>query len=204
MDTYHDPHIQEEMLERYALNQLAEEQLAPLEEHLLGCPICQNRLDEVDHYVLTMKSALSENNHPVTSGKHLNLFQKPGLALIFAGALALMGAFLMFPVRRSHVPGIDIRLSASRGGDSLPIARAHSGAPLILHMDATEIVKAGSYGVEVVDSNGGQVWRGSVRPQVNELSVEVSSELRPGKYWVRLFDSSNAPVLIREYGLELN
>jgi len=204
MDTYHDPHIQEEMLERYALNQLEEEQLAPLEEHLLGCPICQNRLDEVDHYVQTMKSALSEPNQPAASGKHLNLFQKPGLTLVFAGAIALMGAFLMLPVRRSHIPGIDIRLNASRGGDSLPIAHARSGAPLILHMDATEIVKAESYAVEVVDSKGGQVWRGSARPHANEISVEVSSEPRPGKYWVRLFDSSNTPVLIREYGLELN
>ena len=200
MDNYHDAHIEEEMLERYALNQLNEEQSAPLEEHLLVCSKCQDRLDAVDEYVQTMKQSLKDK--PAAKGGHV--FQKPRLALVFAGALAFAGALLVLPVRRIHMAPVDVRLHASRGGDSLPIVEAQSGAPLILHMDATEIVSSDVYSVEVVNARGKRVWRGSASPHANELSVEVSSDLQSGRYWIRLFDSSKPPVLIREYGLELN
>ena len=212
MDIYHDSHIQEEILERYALNQLSEEQLAPLEEHLLGCPTCQNRLDEVDQYVQTMKSALKDTQQSTAgspksaarSKKLWELFRKPGLALVGAGALAVIGAILILPIRRSHLPAVDIRLIATRGANTLPMAHARSGAPLILHIDVSEVVRPGGYGVELVDTKGVRIWHGPADSQANELSVEVGGDVRPGIYWVRLYDNSNPPALIREYGLELN
>ena len=206
MDTYHDSHIQEEILEKYALHQLAEEQTEPVEIHLLICSTCQNRLDEIDQYIRTMKSALHEVNKDQAeerSRKHRWLSSKPGLALLVASALLLVGGFLLISPRHTQVSGTDIQLVASRGGDSIPIAHARAGSSLILHMDATEIAKADSYTVELVNATGSQVWRGPVRSQANRLEVEVSSELKPGKYWARLFDSSQPPVLLREYGLEL-
>jgi hypothetical protein len=198
MDIYHDSHIQEEMLERYALNQLPEEQLAPLEEHLLGCPTCQNRLDQVDAYVQTMKSALKDTQQST------EFFRQPGVALVGAGALAVMGAILILPIRRSRLPAVDVRLIATRGADTLPMAHARSGAPLILHIDVSEIARPGGYGVELVDTKGVRIWHGPANSQANELSVEVGGDVRPGIYWVRLYDNSNPPALIREYGLELN
>jgi len=206
MDSYHISHIDEEMLERYSLNQLREEEVAPVEEHLLICPSCQTRLDEADQYVQTMKQAIISTQKDQTtarSGKQ-SLLLKPGWALACAAAVVALAAVIVIPVRRSNNPEVDIQLIAARGGDSLPIAQGRSGARFHLHMDATEIVKADSYSVELVNARGEQVWRGSTRAHQNELQVEVSRELKPGKYWARLFDSSKPPVLIREYGLELN
>jgi hypothetical protein len=206
MDSYHISHIDEEMLERYSLNQLREEEVAPVEEHLLICPSCQTRLDEADQYVQTMKQAIISTQKDQTkarTGKQ-SLLLKPGWALACAAAVVALAAVIVIPVRRSNTPEVDIQLIAARGGDSLPIAQGRSGARFYLHMDATEIVKADSYSVELVNERGEQVWRGSTRAHQNELQVEVSRELKPGKYWARLFDSSKPPVLIREYGLELN
>src|SRR5277367_2058230 len=50
-------HISEELLEYYSLQQLSEDRLAPVEEHLLVCESCQTRLTQVDNYVAAMKIA---------------------------------------------------------------------------------------------------------------------------------------------------
>jgi len=52
-----ESHATEDALEAYAMRQLSGRDLAHLEEHLLICPICQTRLDEVDEYVRVAKAA---------------------------------------------------------------------------------------------------------------------------------------------------
>ena len=47
----------DELLESYALGRLAEPGCAPLEEHLLLCPACQERLSRTDEFVAAMKAA---------------------------------------------------------------------------------------------------------------------------------------------------
>lgn len=50
-------HISEHMLEEWALDRRPGEQYAGLEEHLLVCAICQDRLVKIDEYVAVMKGA---------------------------------------------------------------------------------------------------------------------------------------------------
>jgi len=50
-------HVAEEALEEYTLNRLSGERSVWLEEHLLVCPTCQERLAEIDEYVRVMKAA---------------------------------------------------------------------------------------------------------------------------------------------------
>jgi anti-sigma factor RsiW len=52
-------HICEDDLECYALGRLPEAQQAPLEEHLLVCADCRDRLDEWNDYTRAMRAALS-------------------------------------------------------------------------------------------------------------------------------------------------
>ncbi len=52
-----DRHYPEEIWESYALGMLSEEQSAPLEEHLLICPPCQDLLAELDEYLKAFKAA---------------------------------------------------------------------------------------------------------------------------------------------------
>jgi hypothetical protein len=50
--------IAENELELYAMDRLTEEDAAPIEEHLLVCEQCQDRLVEIDAFVRTMGGAL--------------------------------------------------------------------------------------------------------------------------------------------------
>ena len=51
-------HIDGDTLERYAMNQLPGAELAPVEEHLLVCPDCQNRLAGIDRFRTDLDSAV--------------------------------------------------------------------------------------------------------------------------------------------------
>lgn len=50
-------HIAEHTLEEWVLDRRPGEQYAGLEEHLLICRICQDRVKNIDEYVAVMKSA---------------------------------------------------------------------------------------------------------------------------------------------------
>ena len=50
-------HIPEDWLERYSLGTLEEPLIAPLEEHLLICHLCQDRLVETDDFLEAMRAA---------------------------------------------------------------------------------------------------------------------------------------------------
>jgi len=53
-------HITEDILEAYSLGQLSEQDAAPIEEHLLLCAACQNRLQATDLFVATIRHVLRE------------------------------------------------------------------------------------------------------------------------------------------------
>lgn len=53
-------HIDDHDLERYYLGMVTEEEdLAPLEKHILGCSLCAGRAEETQDYVDTMRVALN-------------------------------------------------------------------------------------------------------------------------------------------------
>jgi hypothetical protein len=55
-------HIPEDHLELYALDRLPEADAAPVEEHLLVCEVCQERLAKWDEFVRAMRGALRISN----------------------------------------------------------------------------------------------------------------------------------------------
>jgi hypothetical protein len=50
-------HILEDSLEQYAMGAFPEPEAGPLEEHLLMCATCQERLQATDDYVAAMRAA---------------------------------------------------------------------------------------------------------------------------------------------------
>ena len=50
-------HIAEDSLEQYAMGALPEPEAGPLEEHLLICTACQDRLQATDDFVAAMRTA---------------------------------------------------------------------------------------------------------------------------------------------------
>ena len=57
-------HISDDDLELYAMDRLAEADAAPVEEHLLVCEGCRERLAEWDEYVAAMRTAMSASAQP--------------------------------------------------------------------------------------------------------------------------------------------
>jgi anti-sigma factor RsiW len=53
-------HISDEALERYAMRTLQDSACETLEEHLLVCQECQDRLQTMDRYVSAMRSAAAK------------------------------------------------------------------------------------------------------------------------------------------------
>lgn len=51
-------HISDEELELYCLGRATNEQLAPIEEHLLACPECVNRAERMLEAIDTLREAL--------------------------------------------------------------------------------------------------------------------------------------------------
>jgi anti-sigma factor RsiW len=52
-------HISEEVLEEYALGRLPEADAAPVEEHLLVCAFCQERLQLTDEFIAALREAVA-------------------------------------------------------------------------------------------------------------------------------------------------
>ncbi len=61
-------HFADHVLERYAMGKLSNLGAALLEEHVLICKACQNRLVSVEEYVLVLRSALAEFRTPARIG----------------------------------------------------------------------------------------------------------------------------------------
>ncbi|MGA2120054.1 MAG: hypothetical protein ABSH56_35625 [Bryobacteraceae bacterium] len=59
-DTSVPKHIPGDTLERLVMNRLSESELEPVEEHLLVCRSCQDRLEAKDEFVKAMKAAMAE------------------------------------------------------------------------------------------------------------------------------------------------
>lgn len=48
--------MDEDRLERYAMGNLVDEEAAAVEEHLLLCPDCQNKLAELDEFLRALRN----------------------------------------------------------------------------------------------------------------------------------------------------
>ncbi len=68
MNTGLDRHPTDDALEEWVFNRLPTSVCAPLEEHLLVCSTCQDRLAEIDEYIIVMKFASLPP--PVSISKH--------------------------------------------------------------------------------------------------------------------------------------
>jgi hypothetical protein len=56
-------HISEDLLEGYARLTLSGRGIAPLEDHLMICPECQDRLQSVTAFVVAMRATAQKNRH---------------------------------------------------------------------------------------------------------------------------------------------
>ena len=187
-------HQSDELLELYALGRLPDSDSAPLEEHLLVCELCRERLDQVEAYALALRSAIAQE--PVSAaadGWFREFFQFRNL--LFAGgfAAAVLLAVLYLHPRANIAPFASLELTAMRG-NMVSIQPARETDILLADAPAQS-----STPVQMVDASGGTVWNGIPEPVSHR--IRVMKQLAPGSYFVRLFDSNGG--LLHEYGFQV-
>ena len=208
-------HPTEDLLEEYSFGRVLEPALAPLEEHLLDCTLCQARLLAVDEYTALMKAGIAaiERERAATSPPSTRFVfpRMPGFPVVVGAAvmLVLVGVTIgwrLQPSLASTSAATAVKLSALRGGDGEGVAHAPFGRLLVLTVDRTDLPLALAYRLEVVSSTGRPLWSGAAQIAPRSLSARVTTRLAPGAYWVRLYssgDRSRGDRLQREFGLRI-
>jgi len=191
-------HISEELLERYSLQQLSDDQLEPVEEHLLVCELCQKHLTQVDNYVAAMKIAARQ----ITADLPLPAVSRRPLqwALSLSGG-ALLATLLVFAFLGRPVSTLqsEVTLTATRG--TVPGAMTQVPAHTFLLVKAGVTDDAGGpLTLQLVNEQGNTLWHGTAVAQQGNITARVSQRLDAGLYWFRVYEGDE---LLREYGLRV-
>jgi hypothetical protein len=194
MSTRFDAHIPEESLELYSMGRLPQHEF---EEHLLVCPVCEERLTESDRYVRVMREATRRLQTATAKTTPLwNPRMAWGLAL--AGAIAVIVAVPRFQTTGN--PAQEITLSTMRGPDS-PGAKAAADRPVTLRIDISNLPSASISALEVVNVSGQVVWQGRAEVRDGILVAPTGRSLDAGQYWVRVYSENPERSLLREFSL---
>jgi len=199
-------HPSDEVLEQYAAHSLPEPALAEIEEHLLLCSKCQQRVEEIDAYVSAMRGAAKRLDQEDESRKNYwarvsgaLTFRRFGWAMAVA-ALVLGAAVLRMATKRDRtLEPFALVLEASRGSGA---QHAPSGKRLELSLNTEGLPSFSSYPLEVVDDSGRLHYESHVTPEQSMARASLPAGLRRGTYFVRLYSPSRE--LLREYGLQID
>jgi hypothetical protein len=199
-------HIDEDVLELYSLGRLSETQSSGLEEHLLTCHACQQRLEQTDDFVRAFRMAVRGKSQPEKRDERRRRWWNWGGAgwqPIPAGAALALVAIAVIALAPRSVPTqeVDVRLSALRGSGSGALAIVPAQRKIRLDLDA-QALPSPSYRIELADARGRQLWQSPspVRAESERLHATVTRLVPAGLYWVRLYDPISGQ-LAREYGL---
>jgi hypothetical protein len=193
-------HLTEEDLEQYCLGGLTEVRCAPLEEHLLLCETCRDRLTESDSFVTAMRQASRQRSEEHKEERAVAIVASRPWRESWPGQLApmLIAALLVvcaavWSGRQSSMSAplpFAVELTAVRGAAPAP---APAGRPLLLELDLTGLSDGRPFAGEVVDASGSRVAEFPVG------ATALLKALLPGGYFVRIHKSSGE--LLREYAL---
>jgi hypothetical protein len=189
-------HLDAEDLERYSMGTSAQEDAALLEEHLLTCEGCQQRLRETDDYLLAMRSASQQWRRDEKAAEARQWRFPAWFPALAAAACCLLLLIVTLRFLQSPGPVVAVSLSALRGnaaGNSAP-----AGRQLMLRPDLTGLAETSSYRLEIVGQTGHPVRQFTLAPGQYQIKVPG---LGAGLYFVRVYRP--AGDLLREYGLQI-
>jgi hypothetical protein len=198
-------HISEESLESYALGSLNEPLVAGLEEHLLLCSACQEKLKEIDGYVAAMRGAAARLDREDESRKTFWTWVSGALTVrrlswaLALMALTLVGLAVRLSLRAPALSPFALVLETSRGSE---LQHAPAQRPLDLSLDITALPALPSYQLETVDARGTIQAQSSAKASEGRVKASIAKGLRSGSYFVRLYSPSRE--LLREYGLQVD
>jgi len=199
-------HASDELLEQYAMCKLPEPDTADLEEHLLICSECRDRLEETETFLLAFRQA-AQDPVPVRHSfvnrifANLSLPHVPKLAWVpVAAVVALLAIWI--PTQKQSGTGMkSVELMAYRSGEGSGPVSIRSGEPVELRADLTGVPAAETYRVEIAGRDGDVVYQSEAKPDANKLVVAIKDGLEAGRYWVRIYQPDQTESPLREFGI---
>jgi hypothetical protein len=183
----HD-HLDPEDLERYSFGRTTPDETAQVEEHLLNCEKCRDKLEETEGFTFAVTAAAAELDR--TRAKS---WSKVSVLATAACLLLAVGAALWWS--GGHEAPVAVSLTALRANSAVAVP---AGRTLELHPDLTGLPAPSTFRIEVVDQSGKPVWHGELAATRTAIIVPAQSA---GAYFVRLYTPSGE--LLREYGLQI-
>jgi hypothetical protein len=188
-----EEHLSDEVAEAFSRGKLAEEQLAPAEEHLLCCSACRYKVEEWDDFIHVARVALKQRQEQPAKSTRWSHGRGWMAAIAFA---ALIVVVLVVP--RPTLPETVVTLRSVRDSES---SLAPAGRALVLKADTQGAKQAQSYRLQVVQTSG-QVER--EMPAISDgdhVSAKLERGLSAGSYWIRLCNENGN--IVREFGLKV-
>ena len=193
-------HVDAEDLERYSMGSFPLEDAPRIEEHLLTCDGCRNRLLEADEYLFVMRASSAYWRRNEGTSKKNSKCREWRMPTWFPGLVAVACGIVLVVATPHFVrppgPVVAIELTALRSdgaGNDAP-----SGRDLVLRPDLTGLVESPSYRLEIVNLTGQKVRQGKLTRAQNGVQV---ARLSAGLYFVRVY--LPPAELLREYGLRI-
>lgn len=211
-------HESDDQLELYALDRLSETEVIRIEEHLVVCEACRERLEQTAAFAFAMRDVLKQHPellHESPPSGWLNWlglnrvnagtrqFQwKPALAMAAMLTIAVATGIYFSNTRASlalvsQVPVASLQLMSLRGEiQTMPAARE-------LELTLTDAPAAGApFRMEMVDAAGAAQWTGIPQITATGLTARIAKPFPPGAYFVRLYGGSPR-TLLHEYGFRV-
>ena len=185
-------------MEAYVLGQLRGSELADLEEHLIVCSDCRDRLDEAENFAAGMTEALAAKKQVAEQPSQLpwlDWLRQPVVSTALALAAVVAIVAIVSTSRPKMAPVTTLTLTANRGG--MPIAARSRELDLNLKDSPGE----GTFRIEIVNGAGQAVWSGLAQGTASGIQVKTQRELQPGDYFVRLHAGSGE--VLHEYGFRI-
>jgi hypothetical protein len=187
-------HMEAEDLERYSVGNSSEDESEPLEEHLLTCDDCRERLRETDDYLVALRTTASQLRRDEKFAARRE-WKFPAWFPALAAVACLLLVMFAFRFERPAEPVVAVSLTALRSNGS---GGAPAGRELMLYPDLTGLTDSSSYRLEIVDQTGRPVRQGTLVRAQHGIRIP---RLGAGLYFVRVYLPSGE--LLREYGLQI-
>jgi hypothetical protein len=196
-----DIHGTDDQLDLYARGRLSESELPVLEEHLMICSNCREKLDEIGDFTLGMQEASSKAASASPQTGHTgwglaSFFRRPAfsMALAFIALIVVIGVFANG--RPKFAPSASLQLTATRGEMPWTVAAREFDVTL---SDGPR--QGGPFRVEVLTATGAPVWSGLADSGPAGVRFKLTQRLAQGDYFVRLYSVSGQTL--REYGFRV-
>ncbi len=187
------PHLDDDLLDQYALGSLPAESLAAVEEHLLGCRFCQARVTEADDFLQLFRAAATQPD--VRRVPMLRRLFSARLIRWTAVVVATAACLVLFSnIRKAPPSPTTVMLQALRGPENSVVISA--GKPVRLVFDITPHASE-AYVAHIVDPIGKAVLKAPLGLKEGHL-VLLIEKLGPGYYWVRVYRGTEP---VAEYAL---